>query len=41
MFELIFAVDFNTDENVEIEKLLELMLRGNCLIKNKVVEVDR
>ena len=28
-FELIFAVDFKTDYNVEIEKLLELMLRGN------------
>ena len=29
-FELIFAVDFKTDYNVEIEKLMELMLRGNC-----------
>ena len=28
--ELIFAVDFKTDYNVEIEKLMELMLRGNC-----------
>ena len=29
-FELIFAVDFETDYNVEIEKLMELMLRENC-----------
>ena len=29
-FELIFAVDFKTDYNVEIEKLMELMLRENC-----------
>ena len=28
--ELIFAVDFKTDYNVEIEKLMELMLRENC-----------
>lgn len=29
-FELIFAVDFKTNYNVEIEKLMELMLSGNC-----------
>ena len=29
-FALNFAVDFNTDYNVEIVKLMELMLRGNC-----------
>ena len=29
-FELIFSVDFKTNYNVEIEKLMELMLRGNC-----------
>ena len=29
-FESIFAVDFKTDYNVEIEKLMELMLRENC-----------
>jgi len=28
--ELIFAVDFKIDDNVEIERLMELMLRGNC-----------
>ena len=27
---LIFSVDFKIDYNVEIEKLMELMLRGNC-----------
>ncbi len=41
VFNLIFAVDFKTDYNVEIEKFMELMLRENCWIKNKVVEVDR
>ena len=40
-FELIFAVDFKTDYNVEIETLMELMLGENCSIKNKVVEIDR
>ena len=29
-FELIFAVNFKSDYNVEIERLMELMLRGNC-----------
>ncbi len=29
-FELIFAVDFKTDYHVEIEELMELILRGNC-----------
>ena len=29
-FELIFSVDFKTHYNVEIEKLMELMLRGKC-----------
>ena len=29
-FALNFAVDFKTDYNVEIVKLMELMLRGNC-----------
>ena len=38
---MIFAVDLKTDYNVEIEKFMELMLRENCWIKNKVVEVDR
>ena len=28
-FEFIFAVDLNTDYNVEIEKFMELMLREN------------
>ena len=40
-FELIFAVDFKTDYHVEIEELMELILRGNCWIKNRVVEVDK
>ena len=40
-FELIFSVDFKTDYNVEIEKLMELMLRENCCIENKIVEVER
>ena len=30
VFNLIFAVDFKTDYNVEIEKFMELMLRENC-----------
>ena len=29
--ELFFAVDFKTDYNVEIDKLMELMLSGNML----------
>ena len=29
--ELFFAVDFKTDYNVEIDKLMELMLSGNLL----------
>ena len=29
-FELTFAVDFKTDYHVEIEELMELILRGNC-----------
>ena len=27
---LIFSVDFKTNYDVEIERLMELILRGNC-----------